>query len=275
MSKISIIGCGWLGLPLGVHFIHAGNSVSGTSTRLERLDELKAAGIKPYQLKAQDGGWHGSDMTGFFDCETLIIAIPPGIRRNPESKHAEEIKSLMDRIEKEGYPIKRILFVSSTSVYKNLNQIVHEKDILSESDAENKILYQAEQHVLESNIPIKIIVRLGGLTGYERMLGRFFAGKKEVTGGNEPVNLVHRDDVIGAISFIMKNTNDTSVFNICSPLHPTRRMFYEQLCARFNLEIPIFPAALNAEWKEVSSDKLTQFGYKWIFENPTDFTYTY
>jgi hypothetical protein len=63
--------------------------------------------------------------------------------------------------------------------------------------------------------------------------------------------------------------------NVCSPLHPTRRSFYTDLCNRFNLEIPQFPESLHVDWKEISSNKLSSMGYPWIFQNPIDYSYTY
>lgn len=275
MSKVSIVGCGWLGLPLAKCLIEEGHDVKGSTTRLERIVELEAVGVHAFQLKAGNGRWQGDGLIDFLACDILIIAIPPGTKRNPESTHAEEVKALMQVISDSKINIQKVIYVSSTSVYKNSNRIVMESDVIEEVDAENKILFRAEKHIQSSAIKDKLILRLGGLTGYERMLARFFAGKSELAGGNEPVNLVHRDDVISVILFLLKNESKSLVLNVCSPLHPSRKDFYTQLCERFDLAQPIFPEQLHADWKEISTERLSRLGYSWIFPDPYQYSYTY
>ena len=273
--RISIVGCGWLGLPLAKRFVEEGHEVNGSTTRLERMAALKTVGVNAFQLKAEHGKWEGEGLRDFLTCDILIIAIPPGTKRNPESSHAEEVQALMQFISDSKITIQKVIYISSTSVYKNVNRIVEEKDITEETDAENKILFRAEKYVQSSTIQHKIILRLGGLTGYERMLARFFAGKSELAGGNEPVNLIHRDDVISVILFLLKTESESLVLNVCSPQHPTRRDFYTQLCKRFALGEAIFPEHMNADWKEISTSKLTSLGYMWIFPDPYQYSYTY
>ena len=275
MSRISIVGCGWLGLPLAKRLVEDGHHVNGSTTRAERSAELKAVGVHAFQLKAENGAWQGDHLMDFLDCDILIIAIPPGTKRNPESSHATEIEALMHVVADSKINIQKVIYISSTSVYKNSNRIVTESDIVDEEDAENKILFRAEKYIQSSTVNDKIILRLGGLTGYERMLARFFAGKSELAGGNEPVNLVHRDDVISVIRFLLKKKSESLVLNVCSPQHPSRKDFYTRLCKRFALAQPIFPEQLHADWKEVSTNKLAGLGYSWIFPDPYQYSYSY
>lgn len=273
-KNISILGCGWLGLPLAEAFIESGFRVKGSTTREERLSVIEAAGAEGYVLKAYGGYWTGERLNDFLQCDILLIAIPPGTKRNANSTHALEIARLMEHIKTYSSAIKQVIYISSTSVYKNINAVVIESDTATPSNIDNQILFQAEKHVHESVIAEKLILRLGGLTGYDRMLGRFFAGKQELAGGNEPVNLVHRDDVVACILFLLKKGIGEQVFNICSPQHPSRKDFYTRLCDRFNLPEPHFSEVLKTDWKEVSTEKINQSGYKWLFPDPNDYTYT-
>lgn len=274
-QTISILGCGWLGLPLAEACVKAGFHVKGSTTREERVSALEAAGALPYVLKAEGGKWSGEKLYDFLHCDFLLIAIPPGTRRNANSTHAIEIKQLMDYIKEHAIEIQQVIYVSSTSVYKNMDRVVIESDTDQKSNIENEILFEAEQYVQKSVIADFVILRLGGLTGYDRMLGRFFAGKQDLAGGNEPVNLVHRDDVVSCILYVIDKKMARTVLNICSPQHPTRQVFYTQLCDRFNLPAPHFSAMLHAHWKEVSTEKTDQAGYVWLFPNPLEYTYTY
>jgi nucleoside-diphosphate-sugar epimerase len=275
MSTISIVGCGWLGFPLAKRLIEEGHLVKGSTTRTERVGELKAAGVQAFQLKAENGAWQGEGLKEFLECDVLIVAIPPGTKRNPDSLHAEEVQLLLKNVSDLQRTIQKIIYISSTSVYKNNNCIVTEANVVEEADAENKVLFRAEQYVQSSTIKDKIILRLGGLTGYERMLARFFAGKTELAGGNEPVNLVHRDDVISVMLFLLNTKSGSVVLNVCSPQHPTRRDFYTHLCGRFSLAQPVFPEKLHAAWKEISTDALARLGYVWIYPDPYQYSYTY
>lgn len=275
MRRISIVGCGWLGLPLAKRFIEEGHVVKGSTTRMERISDLESAGIQAFQLKAEDGKWQGEHLFDFLQCDVLIIAIPPGTKRNPDSLHAEEVRALLDTISTLKITIEKIIYISSTSVYKNVNRVVFETDVLEEADAENKILFRAEKYIQACGIKEKLILRLGGLTGYERMLARFFAGKSELAGGNETVNLIHLDDVVSAILFLLKKEIKSTVLNVCSPLHPTRKDFYTKLCERFHLQKPDFSEKMHTDWKEVSTDELSRLGYTWIFSDPYEYSYTY
>ena len=52
--KISILGCGWLGLPLAKKLIENGYEVKGSTTSESKLELLKNAGISPYQIKMEE-----------------------------------------------------------------------------------------------------------------------------------------------------------------------------------------------------------------------------
>ncbi|MFN9110901.1 MAG: NAD(P)-binding domain-containing protein, partial [Bacteroidota bacterium] len=47
MMKITVIGCGWLGMPLAQRFVEAGMEVSGTVRTVDKLDQLSDLGIRP------------------------------------------------------------------------------------------------------------------------------------------------------------------------------------------------------------------------------------
>jgi len=269
----SILGCGWLGLPVAKQLIENGYKVKGSTTRQERVVELESAGVKAYVLKAERGLWNEESLKDFLSSDVLIIAIPPGTKKNPESTHAIEITHILQYIQQHSISIQKIIYISSTSVYKNENRLVVEADIQEEDDAENKILAHAEKAIQESGIKQRIVLRMGGLTGYDRMLARFFAGKVDLKGWNEPVNLVHRDDAVGCILFVLEKEIEEEVLNVCSPEHPSRKDFYTTLCANKGLQQPLFDINTLANWKEVSSEKISSLGYVWKYPDPFNYTY--
>ncbi len=74
------------------------------------------------------------------------------------------------------------------------------------------------------------ILRLAGLVD-RTSSGRFFAGKT-APDGEHGVNLVHLEDVIGAITLLLQAPKGGHIYNICAPAHPARNVFYPQM-ARF------------------------------------------
>ncbi len=72
------------------------------------------------------------------------------------------------------------------------------------------------------------ILRLAGLVGPGRHPGRFFAGKT-APDGEHGVNLVHLEDVIGAITLLLQAPKGGHIYNICAPAHPARNVFYPQM----------------------------------------------
>ena len=50
MTKISILGCGWLGLPLAKALIGNGFSVKGSTTSYEKISGLEQGGITTFLI---------------------------------------------------------------------------------------------------------------------------------------------------------------------------------------------------------------------------------
>ena len=48
MKQISILGCGWLGLPLAKSLLEKGFSINGSTTSFEKISILDKAGITPF-----------------------------------------------------------------------------------------------------------------------------------------------------------------------------------------------------------------------------------
>ena len=82
MKKISILGCGWLGLPLAKSLIAKGFEVKGSTTSLEKILLLQKAGMNAYQITVSEQGINGDIDSFLSDSEILILDIPPKLRGN-------------------------------------------------------------------------------------------------------------------------------------------------------------------------------------------------
>ncbi|MBI5541689.1 MAG: SDR family NAD(P)-dependent oxidoreductase [Bacteroidia bacterium] len=247
-NSISILGCGWLGEPLAVHLIGKGCSVKGSTTSENKLQKLYELNIEPYLLKLNS---ISSGISEFLSSEILIIAIP--------SKDIEGFKVLRNYIEKS--TIKYVLFVSSTSVYANSNELITEENpVLSSALAEI-------ENVFITNTSFKTtIIRFGGLLGYNRKPGLFYPKGRVIENPDSAVNMIHRVDCIGIINAIIEKEIWNEIFNGCADSHPTKREFYTKAALDIGLQIPLFDESKSGENKIISSQKLkVELNYKFKY----------
>jgi len=247
-NKISILGCGWYGLELAGELIKQGYTVKGSTTTPEKLSNLQASGIIPYLINFGEKDDHFE--TDFFNCDLLIISIPP--KRN--SSEQPIFLSKIEKISKAAISgnIKNIIFISSTSVYGDYNEEVNELTIPDPETDSGKVILAAES-LLKSIPEFKTtILRFGGLIGPNRDPGRFFAGKSAIPNGKAPVNLIHLSDCIGLTLRIIEKQVFGYTFNACATDHPTRSVFYTAASLKSGLEKPQFNDELLS-WKSVYS----------------------
>lgn len=267
-KKISIIGLGWLGLPLAKALSEQGYAVKGTVTSEEKARQLteEFPGVSILRLNADD--IQISNVL-IFDCDILLINIPP--RRVPgiENIYPAQIGQLLPYIHAAG--IRQVLFVSSTSVYPEVNREVDENERSEPSKASGLACLRAEELLQIDQSFHTTILRFGGLIGPGRQPYRFMQYGVSNRGGNIPVNLIHLDDCLGIIQHIVEKELWGEVFNACCPEHPTRREFYTTAAKAAEVEIPLFTDEEDRSYKEVSCQKLISTDYKFRYNSPLHF----
>ncbi|MCD4758334.1 MAG: hypothetical protein K8R39_08690 [Arcobacteraceae bacterium] len=235
MQTISILGSGWLGLPLALELSKQYKIKLSTKT-VDKLKSLETINITSYLV---DIDTIFEDIEEFLKSDILIINIP--------SKNIKAFKNLAQYIEKS--QIKKFIFISSTSVCRD------DKSPLLEIE---KIFQDIDRKTT--------IVRFGGLIGYGRNPANFFKNNKIVPNPQTPVNMIHRDDCIGIIKEILDQNMYDEVFNYCSPTHPTKKEFYTHCAISSGLAIPTFDTVENKEqYTIIPIEKLlNKLNYKFI-----------
>lgn len=225
MSKtVGVLGCGWLGLPLAQELIRDGISVRGTTTSPERMAELENAGIQPFCLQLTAEEIQGPIATFLRGLDALVLNIPPGLRSDPETRYTAKIIHLLDQLDRSD--CKRLIYVSSTSVYGNQQGIVNE-DTPPEPDSESgRQLLEAEQTVQSRSGLHTLILRFGGLLARDRHPVRFLSGRTGMKNGGDPVNLIHREDCIRLIRAGLRDPELTGLINGVYPDHPLKAEYY-------------------------------------------------
>lgn len=244
---ISILGCGWLGKPLGSQLASAGYIVRGSTTRPEKVLTLQETGITPFILRVGESLMDDNTLT-FFNTDILVISLPHGVKAGKADEYITKIQSVTQAAQRGN--VKGIILLSTTSVYPNLNRFVTEED----ADPQNPIT-QAEGVVRNSGI-FNTIVRFAGLIGPGRHPGKFLAGKQDVSGGSMPVNLIHVDDCIAIIMRIIQLDIWNEVMNACADDHPPKKVFYTRAAHELGLQPPSFSKDTEAPYKIISNAHL-------------------
>lgn len=276
MKKISILGCGWLGLPLAKKLIEKGNSVKGSTTSETKLSILENAGINPFLviLSEVEGNIESESVSGNIDdflaeSEILIIDIPPKLRAASSDSNkifVQKIENLIPHIEKS--TIQKVLFVSSTSVYGDDNNFITEETNPNPETESGKQLTLAEA-ILQKNQNFETtILRFGGLIGEDRHPVKFLAGKENLENPDAPINLIHQKDCIAIIEEIINQSKWNEVFNAVAPFHPSREDYYTQKAKEQNLVLPKFSSEKSNIKKIISSEKIENIlNYQFKLEN--------
>lgn len=269
MKTISIIGLGWLGEPLAEKLMQRGYTIKGSTTSVDKLKRLKEKGIFSRQLQFNPHP-EGESFQDLFDADVLFVNIPPRTRSLPETFHPEQIKFVKAMAEQAG--VKKIIYVSATSVYPDNGQTASEDDNLDLENTGNKALLNAE-NILRSGKNFDLtIIRYGGLLGVDRIPGRYFSGKENVQ-GNTPVNYIHRDDAVNMAVWIIEKSLWNEIFNGVAPLHPLRKDVYEKNAIDLRIAPPLSYTAENSPYKVISPQKIIDTGFKFNIPNPLDFWY--
>jgi nucleoside-diphosphate-sugar epimerase len=237
MSRIGLIGCGWLGKPLA-HSLSKEHEVQCFSRKAQSESGFD------YVLNPKAGN-------SFWDNEIFIIAI---------STRDNYLKTLEEIAHKCAPPASLIL-MSSTSVYKEFDGQVDETASITQKSTQT----QAEALMLTRREKL-LILRLGGLMGEDRIAGRW---KSVSSFPDGPVNYIHQDDVIAIVQKMIRENIQNGIYNLVAPEHPLRSEVHAKNSEAFGFELRKFEGETD---RIVSSAKvITRLDYDFIHPDPLAF----
>ena len=256
MKNISILGTGWLGLPLAKMLLANGLLVKGSTTSAEKLPHLKQAGVEAFQVRVAAEGIEGNIEDFLSKTDVLIIDFPPGLRKNPEVNYSEAIKKLAEAIETSG--IKKVIFVSSISVYEETESFpVYTEDTQpNATSVSGKEIASAEKILFENALFDTTVIRFGGLIGAGRHPVKYLAGRSRLSNPLGPVNLIHLDDCLQVIKKVLENAIFGEVYNAVFPLNPPKEKYYRKKALEMKLEPPQFDHTRPSVGKVISASKV-------------------
>jgi len=159
-------------------------------------------------------------LVGFYACDALIIAIPPSDEYLDVIEDAYFSVSLNEALD------TQMILLSSTSFYDD-KKIIKEAEELAKIKDENTV-----------------VLRLGGLMGYDRIAGKYTAGKTVEDGAT---NYVHRDDVVGIIESVIDQRLKGKILNVVAPIQATKKEIYTKNSEVFGFDRTNFSENIGKE----------------------------
>jgi len=125
--SVGIIGCGWLGKALAARLLEQKALVLATSSQQCNVEQLHEQGIKAQQLRLPSNIKKLSQHDVFTQ-QCLVIAITPKFKQG-RTDYAEKIAQLVDAA-KQRNVVQRIVLLSSTAIYQDLEGLVDENTFI-------------------------------------------------------------------------------------------------------------------------------------------------
>jgi nucleoside-diphosphate-sugar epimerase len=277
--RVLIVGCGYVGLPLGTELAKQSHEVFGLRRSAAADDELKTAGITPLHADIAQHESLAALPTGF-DWVVNCAASGGGGAEEYRQLYLAGNRNLFEWLA--AAPPKKFIYTSSTSVYgQNDGSLVKETSPTEPESETAKVLVEAEEFLLEAAQQKKfpaVILRVTGIYGPDRgyLLKQYLKNEARIEGkGERALNMIHRDDVIGAIVAALKSGRPGEIYNAVDDEPVSQRRFFEWLAGTLDKTMP--PAVTqDAEAnrkrgvtnKKVSNRKLKmELGYQFIYPN--------
>ena len=233
-----IIGCGYLGQRVAALWHQAGQAVHALTRSEARADEFRRHGWHPVLGDLTQP----QSLPTFTDIDTLLLAV--GLDRQAgHSQRAVYVDGLAHLIAHCPAPPRRVISVSSTSVYgQDAGEWIDEASA-TEPQAENGQVCLAAERLLQERWPHAQIVRSAGIYGPGRLIARVeqLRTGTPLTGRPDAwLNLIHVDDLATAVLAVAERAAVGSTWLAVDNQPLTRREFYRAITRRVGAPEPRF-----------------------------------
>ncbi len=212
--RVLIIGCGYVGLPLGADLVRRGHEVYGVRRSAEGTGEMKAVGISPLvadvtkleELK---------QLPGPFDWVVNCVSSSKGGVEEYREVYLKGTRNLMEWLSTS--PPKKYVYTSSTSVYGQTDASAVKESSPTEPTSETgRVLVETEKILLEARQIPALILRVAGIYGPGRghLFLQYLKNEARIPGkGERFINMIHLDDLTGMIIAALKNGRPGEIYN--------------------------------------------------------------
>lgn len=274
--RVLIVGCGYVGLPLGKELARLGHEIFGLRRSALAAAEMQAAGITPLLADVTQPETLAK-LPRDFEWVVNCTASGGGSADDYQKVYLEGNRNLIAWLADSS--LKKFIYTSSTSVYaQNDGSVVTERSPAEPDAATAKVLVETEKLLLavaQNNFPA-VILRVAGIYGPARghSFKQFLRGEARIEGdGARWLNMIHRDDVIGCIIAALEHGRPGEIYNAADKEPVSQRDFFAWLAAELQKPMPPKIAAdaetgrkRGATNKRVSNAKLVaELKYRFQF----------
>jgi len=239
--RVLIVGCGYVGVPLGAELVRLGHEVFGLRRNPAAAAELPAAGIQPLVGDVTRPETLAK-LPRDFDWVVNCVAAG-GDAENYRQIYLEGTRHLIDWLAPN--PPKKFIYTSSTSVYgQNDGSQVKESSPTEPVAETSKILVETEKVLLaavaERKFPA-VILRVAGIYGPDRghWFKQFLKDSAHIEGdGSRCLNMIHRDDLVGCIVAALKNGRAGEIYNAVDDEPVSQLHFFQWLAQAVDKPLP-------------------------------------
>lgn len=230
----TILGMGYLGRPLAEKCYQQGSEVAATKRSLTS-DDINL----PIQLDSLDLNQADAFDAPFWEAHwrnkpTWFCLLPP----TPFADYTAVLRQWREKAE--AYGVQHLIFSSSTGVYGDQARACDETTPPDPQTESARRIVAVEQDLLSSSVPNIDILRFGGLYCAERHPLRSLLKKSQISGGSQPVNVIHRDAAVAALLQTAAQPKGKRIRNVVESEHPTRAEFYRAEARKLGLPEPDF-----------------------------------
>jgi nucleoside-diphosphate-sugar epimerase len=246
--RVLIIGCGYVGLPLGAELVRQGHMVAGLRRTLINAEELTAVGIQPL---AADITKHDqlNRLPADYDWVINCVSAGGGGAESYRATYLEGTRNLIEWLSR-AQP-QKFVYTSSTGVYGQNDGLPVDEGCPTEPESETgrilvateRLLLDAYQQLAFPAIPLRIAGIYGPGRGY--WLKQFLSGEAKLEGdGGRWLNMIHRDDVVGGIIAALERGRPGEVYNLADDRPVTQLELFQWLAKKLGRPMP--PAVAEA-----------------------------
>jgi nucleoside-diphosphate-sugar epimerase len=241
--KILIIGCGFVGKALATAL--KDHELTLTTLSAPHLPDLFNYSSNCFLLNGSDE----QKLKKAIEAQDIVIVcLAAKGKSSYEQTYLNTAKVLRKLIGS-----KHLIYTSSTGVYI-------EDGLVTEESKTNGILALTEQELF--HLPHTTILRLGEIYGKERSLEKKIKNPPIQISPLSPINMIHIDDVVGAILFAIKKPL-YGIYNLVQDNHKTRLELYKDLSKKYGVGMPNFQY-IQGNTKIVSNEKIKAAGYRFL-----------
>ncbi|MEG4857431.1 NAD-dependent epimerase/dehydratase family protein [Microcoleus sp. K1-B6] len=273
--KVAIVGCGYVGTATAKHLRGKSDcTVTATTTTATRVVELEGVAQRVAVLKGNDK----DAMTAVLQEQDAVMLCVGAPNAHTYQESYLETATTLVSVLKEIPTVKQVIYTGTYSVYGDRQgELVNEESPVAPANPNGEILAETERVLLAASSPNLhvCILRLGGIYGPERELVKIFggwAGSTRPGRGEDATNWVHRDDIVGGLTFALENRLQ-GIYNLVGDVSLSSGELLDRIFEANNLPKVSWDGSPSVRPynARVSNQKIKAAGYQFIHPEIREF----